>query len=247
MYAPFRREGTLRDYTRPAYVINREQIEPQGAKTAQEALKLLPGILSDGTAGGQLGAVSSQFIRGANSAHVLMLLDGRSISDICFFISVNLRVSQDFSNLVNSSFTSPSVGAGLMLGETTIPRGNYARSFRVPQIVNLEGLSSFNVVGNPDLKPERGKSFDVGIDQQLGDIGLLRLAYFQNNISDLINFKVASPNSTYENIGRVRTTGLEADLNVEGAKNLYAFANYTLNNPELVDDRNANLKGNELS
>lgn len=48
-------------------------------------MKLLPVILSDGTAGGQLGAVSSQFIRGANSAQVLILLDGRSISDIGFF------------------------------------------------------------------------------------------------------------------------------------------------------------------
>lgn len=85
LYAPFRREGTLRNSTRPAYVINREQIEAQGAKTAQEALKSLPGILSDGTAGGQLGAISSQFIRGSNSAQVLILLDGRPISDVVFF------------------------------------------------------------------------------------------------------------------------------------------------------------------
>lgn len=76
---------------------------------------------------------------------------------------------------------------------------------------------------------------------------MLRLTYFQNNISDLINFKFASPNSTYENIGRVRTTGLEAALNVEVAKNLYAFANYTLNNPKIVDDSNTSIKGNELS
>lgn len=85
VFAPFRREATVKDSTRPVYVINREQIEAQGARTVQEALKYLPGILSDGTAGGQLGALSSQFIRGGNSAQVLILLDGRSINDVGFF------------------------------------------------------------------------------------------------------------------------------------------------------------------
>ncbi len=85
VFAPFRREATVKDSTRPVYVINREQIEAQGARTVQEALKYLPGILSDGTAGGQLGALSSQFIRGGNSAQVLILLDGRPINDVGFF------------------------------------------------------------------------------------------------------------------------------------------------------------------
>lgn len=525
VYAPFRREAPVKDSTRPVYVINREQIEAQGARTVQEALKYLPGILSDGTAGGQLGALSSQFIRGGNSAQVLILLDGRPINDVGFFggfdlsefttdnveriellpgggstlygsdalggvinivtrapstkpeitvraaagsfglneqaiqtrgktdglgwtlgysriqadnnfpfkidrinlkdrrenadvlynnlnlklegqlgdrnilsfstlyltkqfgvaggvpipnsigefntltpkaeqyteevlldlvwqsklgsgndsvltsriyadflkynfnnpdpntfgtkddvnrraagvqvqhnwqfaknqtitygfdyrntrsrnttftygldttdvnydgdisqgalftryevnftpgFSVNLGLRQDFNSLVNGSFTSPSIGARLALSPSTTLRANYARSFRAPQISNLEGLAAFNVVGNPDLKPETGNSFDVGIDQQLGKIGLLRLTFFSNRVDDLINFKFGSP-STYENIGRVKTLGLEADLNLQLARNVYAFANYTLNDPRIVRDRNANIEDNELS
>ncbi|CBN56573.1 MULTISPECIES: TonB-dependent receptor plug domain-containing protein [Kamptonema] len=525
VYAPFRREAPLGDSTRPVYVINREQIEAQGARTAQEALKYLPGILIDGTAGGQLGALSSQFIRGSNSAQVLILLDGRPINDVGFFggfdlselttdnieriellpgggstlygsdaiggviniitrspsnkpevalraaagsfglneqaiqtrgrsggigwtvgytrtqsendfpfdidrinledrrenadvlynnanlklegqldnrntltfsalyltkdfgvaggvaipgsigefntltpearqyteevlldltwesklgdgddslltsrvygdflsynynnpdpngsgtkddvdrraigaqvqhnwqiaknqtltygvdyrntrsrnttfsygtnstevnydgdisqgalfaryevkftpsFSVNLGLRQDFNSLVNGSFTSPSVGARLALGASTTLRANYARSFRAPQISNLEGLAAFNVVGNPDLKSERGDSFDIGIDQALGNIGLLRLTFFSNTISDLINFKFGSP-STYENIGQVRTLGLEAALNVRLARNFYGFANYTLNDPRIVRDRNPDIQDNQLS
>ncbi|MFP4124131.1 TonB-dependent receptor [Coleofasciculus sp.] len=434
VYAPFRREATVRDSTRPVYVINREQIEAQGARTVQEALKYLPGILSDGTAGGQLGALSSQFIRGSNSAQVLILLDGRPINDVGFFggfdlseftadnieriellpgggstlygsdalggviniitrspsdkpevtlrtaagsfglneqaiqtrgrssgigwtvgytrteanndfpfeidrinltdflnynynnpdpntfgtqdevnrraiglqvqhnwqvaknqtltygadyrntrsrnttfsygtnstevnydgditqgalfaryevnftpsFSVNLGLRQDFNSLVNGSFTSPSVGARLALSNSTTLRANYARSFRGPQISNLEGLAAFNVVGNPDLKPERGDSFDIGIDQELGKIGLLRLTLFSNTISDLINFKFGSP-STYENIGKVRTLGLESALNLQLARHLYAFANYTLNDPRIVRDRNPDIEDNRLS
>lgn len=525
VYAPFRREATVKDSSRPVYVINREQIEAQGARTVQEALKYLPGILSDGTAGGQLGALSSQFIRGGNSAQVLILLDGRPINDVGFFggfdlsdfttdnveriellpgggstlygsdalggvinivtrapstkpevsvraaagsfglneqaiqargktgglgwtlgysriqadnnfpfkidrinledrrentdvlynnlnlklegqlgdrntlsfstlyltkqfgvaggvpipdsigefntltpkaeqytdevlldfvwqsklgngndslltsrvyadflkynfnnpdpntfgskddvnrraagvqvqhnwqvaknqtltygfdyrntrsrnttftfgldttdvnydsnisqgalfaryevkftpgFSVNLGLRQDFNSLVSGSFTSPSIGARLALSPSTTLRANYARSFRAPQIANLEGLAAFNVVGNPNLKPETGNSFDIGIDQQLGKIGLLRLTFFSNRIDDLINFKFGSP-STYENIGRVRTLGLEADLNIQLARNVYTFANYTLNDPRIVRDRTADIEGNELS
>ncbi|MFB2875578.1 TonB-dependent receptor plug domain-containing protein [Floridanema aerugineum] len=160
--------------------------------------------------------------------------------------SVNLGLRQDFNSLVNGSFTSPSVGARFIVGKTTTIRANYARSFRAPLISNLEGLAAFNVVGNPDLNPERGDSFDIGIDQQLGKIGLLRLTFFHNTISELINFKFGSP-STYENIGKVRTLGLEADLNVRLARNFFAFANYTLNEPRIVSDRNSDIEGNSLS
>jgi vitamin B12 transporter len=160
--------------------------------------------------------------------------------------SVNLGLRQDFNSLVNGSFTSPSVGARLALSPSTTLRANYARSFRAPQISNLEGLAAFNVVGNPALKPEKGNSFDIGIDQQLGKIGLLRLTFFSNRIDDLINFKFGSP-STYENIGRVKTLGLEADLNVQLARNVYAFANYTLNDPRIVRDANPDIEDNQLS
>jgi vitamin B12 transporter len=525
VFAPFRREAPVKDSTRPVYVINREQIEAQGARTVQEALKYLPGILSDGTAGGQLGALSSQLIRGGNSAQVLILLDGRPVNDVGFFggfdlsefttdnieriellpgggstlygsdalggvinivprspstkpevtvraaagsfglneqaiqtsgktgglgwtlgysriqadnnfpfkidrinfedrrenadvlynnlnlklegqlgdrnllsfstlyltkqfgvaggvpipnsigefntltpraeqytdevlldlvwqsrlgngndslltsrvyadflkynfnnpdpntfgtrddvnrravgvqvqhnwqfaknqtltygfdyrntrsrnstftyglnttdvnydgdinqgalfaryevnftpsFSLNLGLRQDFNSLTNGSFTSPSVGARLAVSPSTTLRANYARSFRAPQISNLKGLAAFNVVGNPDLQPEKGNSFDIGIDQQLGKVGLLRLTFFSNRIDDLINFRFGSP-STYENIGRVETVGLEADLNLQLARNVYAFANYTLNNPRIVRDRNADIEGNQLS
>jgi vitamin B12 transporter len=82
---PTRSESTVQDLSRPTYVVTQEEIKQRGARTVQEALRYLPGILSDGTAGGQLGAVSSQFVRGASSRQVLILLDGRPINDRGFF------------------------------------------------------------------------------------------------------------------------------------------------------------------
>ncbi len=524
LYTPFRREGTVGESSRPAYVVTREQIEAQGSRTVQEALRYLPGLISDGTAGGQLGALSGQFLRGAASSQVLILLDGRPINDIGFFggfdlseittnaverievipgggstlygsdaiggliniisrdpgvepelnvsleagsfdlnqqeielrgrsqrlgwvmgynriqatndfpftiddiglsttrdnaevtynnanlkldlditdrqrltfnslylakdfgvaggvpipgslgefntltplarqvtqnwlsdltyqvqlgadaqsqltarlyvdvlnyefnnpdpstfgtlddinrtalgaqlqhdwplasnqtltygvdyrtvtaenttfdfaaetlttnydgdisqgalfaqywvdfspaLSFNLGLRQDTSSLVNGSVTSPSAGIRWNLTDSTVLRANYARSFRAPLIVNLEGLGAFNVVGNPNLKPERGDSFDIGLDQQLGTRGLLQLTYYLNDIDDLIAFEFGDP-STYTNIGRVRAEGLEAALNFQIAENWYLFANYSLNDPRIEEAQDTTQVGNEL-
>lgn len=82
VYSPFRREGTVKDSTRPIYVITGEEMEAQGARTVKEALRFLPGILPDGTVGTEPHALSGQFIRGSNSNQVLILLDGRPVNNL---------------------------------------------------------------------------------------------------------------------------------------------------------------------
>ncbi len=158
-------------------------------------------------------------------------------------VKLNLGLRQDFNTLANASATSPSVGAKWDISNSTTIRANYIKNFRVPTVANLFNLNPTNV-GNPNLKPEKGDSFDIGIDQKLGDIGLLRLTFFQNNISDLIAFKSIRPavngvTGTWENIGLVETTGIEAALNLQLAKNVYAFVNYTANDPRIKKSSNS--------
>ncbi|NJM68800.1 MAG: TonB-dependent receptor [Scytonema sp. RU_4_4] len=159
--------------------------------------------------------------------------------------SVNLGLRQDFSSLANGSFTSPSVGARWAISDSTNLRANYIRNFRAPTLFNLYARGS-TFVGNPNLKPENGDSYDIGIDQKLWDFGLLRLTFFSNTISDLIAYNFAVPVATYENIGLVRTRGIEAVLNVQLAKNVYVFANYTLNDPRILESVNSAEKDKEL-
>ncbi|MFO0142633.1 MAG: TonB-dependent receptor plug domain-containing protein, partial [Aphanizomenon sp.] len=146
-------------------------------------------------------------------------------------LTVNVGLRQDFSSLVNGSVTSPSVGTKYAVSDSTTLRANYIQNFRVPTIANLFNVNPSNI-GNPELKPERGDSFDIGIDQKLGNIGLARLTFFKNNVSDTIAFKRLTPpvnsnTGTWENIGLVETTGIEATLNLQVAKNIYTFVNYT--------------------
>jgi vitamin B12 transporter len=159
--------------------------------------------------------------------------------------TMNFGLRQDFSSLTNGSFTSPSIGAKLALTDSTTLRANYIRNFRAPTLFNLYARGS-SFVGNPDLKPEKGDSYDIGIDQKLWNFGLLRLTYFSNTISDLIAYNFVVPVGTYENIGLVQTTGIEAVLNVQFAKNIYGFVNYTLNNPRILESANPTEEDNEL-
>lgn len=159
--------------------------------------------------------------------------------------TMNFGLRQDFSSLTNGSFTSPTVGAKLAITDSTTVRANYIRNFRAPTLFNLYARGS-TFVGNSDLKPEKGDSYDIGIDQKLGNFGLLRLTYFSNTISDLIAYSFAVPVATYENIGLVRNTGIEAVLNVQLAKNIYGFINYTLNDPRILESANSAEEDNEL-
>ena len=163
--------------------------------------------------------------------------------DVTPDVRLNFGLRQDFNSLINGSVTSPAVGARWNVAEMTTLRANYIRNFRVPTLFNLFSNSPF-AQGNPDLKPERGNSFDVGIDQQLGDIGLLRLTFFNNTITDNIAFD--RDNSTYENIGKVRTNGIELALNLQLAKNFYFSGNYTLNDPKIIESSNPDEVDQEL-
>ncbi|MEH2277479.1 MAG: TonB-dependent receptor [Nostoc sp.] len=159
--------------------------------------------------------------------------------------TANLGLRQDFSSLTNGSFTSPSVGTKFTLTDSTTFRANYIKNFRAPNLFSLYANGG-SYVGNPNLRPEKGDSYDIGIDQKLGNFGLLRLTYFNNTISDLIAYNFAVPVATYENIGKVRTTGIEAVLNLQLAKNIYAFVSYTANDPRILRSTNSAEVDKEL-
>src|SRR3546814_8761015 len=65
--------------------------------------------------------------------------------------------------------------------------------------------------GNAALRPERSKSYDVGIDQSLADgRALISLTAFLRNTTDQINYDNSA--FTYGNIDRTRAKGIEATL-----------------------------------
>jgi vitamin B12 transporter len=78
---------------------------------------------------------------------------------------------------------------------------------------------------NFGLKPERDLGWDIGIRQQVWENRVsLGLAYFHNDLSNLIGF-----NGLFEtlNLGAARTQGLEAELRAQPMADLIFTASYT--------------------
>ncbi len=97
------------------------------------------------------------------------------------------------------------------LGSTRL-RGSIGRGIKEPLFIQSYSLSP-SFLGNPDLKPERSRGFDVGIEQRFARNRVsLEAIYFANHFDDLISLGPFDPitfNAQYENIGETRASGLE--------------------------------------
>src|SRR3546814_19517547 len=79
---------------------------------------------------------------------------------------------------------------------------------------------------NAARRPERSKSYDVGIDQSLADgRALISLAAFLRNTTDQINYDNSA--FTYGNIDRTRAKGIEATLALRPVDALSVNASYS--------------------
>ena len=104
----------------------------------------------------------------------------------------------------------------------TMLRATYGEGFRAPTL--SEGQPPY---GNPDLRPETARNFDLGFEQPILD-GRARFfaTYFNRRSTDLIAFSFATFQS--ENIDRVTSTGVEAGFNLNPTDRLDIQASYTL-------------------
>lgn len=88
-------------------------------------------------------------------------------------------------------------------------RGSWGTGFRAPSFLDLYGQSFF-YVGNPDLRPERARGWDAGIDYFLpGTTGRISFTGFETRTSDLIVGDFAVFPGTVVNAARARSRGLE--------------------------------------
>jgi vitamin B12 transporter len=97
------------------------------------------------------------------------------------------------------------MASGYQVTETLKLTALISTSFRVPNTGEL--FNTQYTIGNPNLKPEEHKGYELGLNYAT-PIGALRLVHFQSETSNAIAYKSGSPN--YENIGLVENRGIEA-------------------------------------
>ena len=92
--------------------------------------------------------------------------------------------------------------------------------FRAPTIQE----QFFPIFGNPELEPEKSKSWEVGLQQGLlGETIVVDTAYFQIDYNNLIQ---KSPTGV-ANIGKARTRGVESALEIRSLPTITLKASYT--------------------
>ncbi len=107
--------------------------------------------------------------------------------------------------------------------------GSIGTGFRAPALA--ENLFAF---GNPNLRPEQSKGWDVGATQRFNEDRMsIDATYFRNDFEDLIVFDFNS--FTLENVGRSRASGVEVTGDWKVTDDMTLFANYTLTDTKDLD------------
>lgn len=115
---------------------------------------------------------------------------------------------------------NPKLALTFKPAEQTTLRASYGRGFRVPSVaevfVALDLGSGINTLPNKDLKPERSSSHEIGVVQQLANLGSIDFALFWSEYDNLIEptpFQDPVTNEykiQWQNTPQARVQGFEA-------------------------------------
>ena len=89
--------------------------------------------------------------------------------------------------------------------------GSYATAYKAPNLSQLYAYSSSSwgtTKGNPNLKPEESKQWEIGGEGTTGPL-FWQINAYHNDIDNLIEYKYGNFINTYENIGKAEIKGIE--------------------------------------
>lgn len=116
-------------------------------------------------------------------------------------------------------------------------RGAFGTAFKEPTF--HENYSEGYSRGNPDLRPERSRSWEAGIEQSLlGGRITLAATYFDQRFRDMIQYRavpIDANEPNYENIAKVDISGVELEASLTPMRGLAARIGYTHLDATVVD------------
>jgi len=140
------------------------------------------------------------------------------------FVTGGVRV--EHSSTFGAKFT-PRGAITFRLPADTYLRLSLARGIKEPALIENFARESF-YVGNPNLKPEKTDSFEAGLSREwFGKRARTEASYFRNRFTDRIEFDFSSFPSTWQNIARSRSRGVELSASVKLASFVTARASFT--------------------
>lgn len=131
-------------------------------------------------------------------------------------------VESDDNQSTSETNWSSSLGAVYKLTQGLSIRANYAEAFRMPtadQLYMFDDYSAFGFgiwSGNPDLKPEKSKTYEIGVDISK-NIFTCGMTYFYTDFENKIAYSYvpAEDLTRYENVDGATLSGLEGSVQLD--------------------------------
>jgi vitamin B12 transporter len=133
-------------------------------------------------------------------------------------------------NSAFGTFATYRLSAGYRFGAATRVHASLGTAFKEPTVDQTSSTSPF-VRGNPALRPERTRSWELGVSQALLDGSVvLSATYFNQRFRDVIQYDPLPPaegDPNYVNVGAARANGAELEARAAFARIWSATASYT--------------------
>lgn len=177
----------------------------------------------------------------------------KNISNMALFAQNRITVNKTTDMLVGArmddqsqsgSKITPRLGLNHAFSDKTRVRLSYSEGYRAPSLVDLY-YNNFGTVGNPNLKAEMSRQYELGFNSQIG-ANTFDIAFFTNRVDDQIVWQPmpteANPYAgTFENVDRARQNGIEFTWDRQVSRNAHVCMFYSY-----LDARNL-MNGNRLS
>lgn len=148
-----------------------------------------------------------------------VVVQDKKITNKAFFVQDRLPIGENTDLVAGIRFDdhstagnriTPRLGLSYELNSNSRLRASYSEGFRAPSLVELY-YNNFGSVGNPNLKPEKSRQYEVGINTKYG-MDTFDFALFKGKIKDQIAFIIVDPiffAGTFENLERTKQNGFE--------------------------------------
>jgi vitamin B12 transporter len=146
-------------------------------------------------------------------------LDGRLIADVGLrYDWYDVEVSQPAGRDESDTRLTPSIGLAWLANDSLKLRARYAEGFVMPSADQLAADYmnwGIRTVGNPDLDPEKSKTYEAGVDySKAGFDGSLTI--FATDFKDKItNYILADWSSSWVNLGSATLNGFEVEMSYD--------------------------------
>lgn len=146
------------------------------------------------------------------------------------------------------TFVTSRASASVRVAPSTRLRAAWGTAFKEPAFAEVFNTSFTR--GNPTLDPERSRSAEASVEQELfAGRARATATWFSQRFRDRVDFLAFPPDSalfgTFDNIGRALADGFELELRVRAVANLVVAASYAYLETEITEDE-FNREGQRL-